>query len=166
MVDIPTVSIMIASAGVLVAATYYVLQIRHQTKLRQMDLFMRLYSTFMSKESSEALLIIMWLEYRDYNDFVEKYGTPSSERPVWTAYMMVTNFFNEVGMLLHRKFIDIESVDELFAFRVALFWEKLKPLIEGMRKQLNPQVARWFEYLYNELKKRERTLQQRGVENG
>ena len=162
MVDIPTVSIMIASAGVLVAATYYVLQIRHQTKLRQMDLFMRLYSTFMSKESSEALLIIMWLEYRDYNDFVEKYGMPSPEKPVWTAYMMVTNFFNEVGMLLHRKLISIETVDELFGFRVAQFWEKLKPLIEGMRKQLNPHVARWFEYLYDEMKKR----QQRGVNGG
>jgi len=162
MVDVSTVSIVIASAGVFVAAIYYVLQIRHQTKLRQMDLFMRLYSTFTSKEFTEAGLVIISLEIRDYNDFVEKYGMPHAEEPVWTALYMSINYFNEVGMLLHRGFIDIESVDELFGYRVAFFWEKLKPLIEGMRKQLNPRVSEWFEYLYNEMKRRE----QRGAKSG
>jgi hypothetical protein len=155
MVDITEISAMVAAAGVLIGVVYYILDMRNQTKQRQMDMVMRLYSTFMSKELSESLLVIMGLEYRDYNDFVEKYGMPSPEKPVWIAYMMVTNFFNEVGMLLHRKFIDIESVDELFAFRVALFWEKLKPLIEDMRKQLKGQVGDWFEYVYDEMKKRE-----------
>jgi len=35
MVDIQTVSIVIASAGVFVAAIYYILQIRHQTRKRR-----------------------------------------------------------------------------------------------------------------------------------
>lgn len=155
MVDISTVSIVIASASVVLAAIYYVLQIRHQTKLRQTDLVMRLYSTFTSKETTEAGLMVGWGEYKDYNDLVEKYGPPSADKPVWIAIMMVSNFFNEVGILLHRKFIDIELVDELFGYRVALFWEKMKPLMEGWRKQLNPQAGKWFEYLYNEVKKRE-----------
>ena len=77
MVDISTVSIVIASSGVLVAAIYYVLQIRHQTKLRQMDLVMRLDSAFTSKELTEAGLMVGWGEYKDYNDLVEKYGLPS-----------------------------------------------------------------------------------------
>jgi len=161
-VDITEISAMVAAAGVLVGVVYYILDMRSQTRIRQTDLLMRLYSTFMSRETSESLLTIMGLEYGDYNDFIEKYGMPSPEKPVWTSYMMVTNFFNEVGMLLHRKLISIETVDELFGFRVAQFWEKLKPLIEGMRKQLNPHVARWFEYLYNELKKREHA----GVKSG
>ena len=155
MVDIQTVSIAIASASFVLAAIYYIFQIRHQTKLRQMDLFMRLYSAFTSKELTEASLVVTSLEIRGYNDFVEKYGILRAEEPVWTALYMVINYVNEVGMLLHRGFIDIESVDELFSYRIALFWEKLKPLIEGWRKQLNPQVAEWFEYLYNEMKKRE-----------
>jgi hypothetical protein len=49
-----TVSIAIASAGVFVAAVYYILQIRHQTKIRQTDLVIRLYSTYGSKEFQEA----------------------------------------------------------------------------------------------------------------
>jgi hypothetical protein len=50
MVDIQTISIAIASAGVLLAAIYYVLQIKHQTRLRQTDMVMRLYTTFGSTE--------------------------------------------------------------------------------------------------------------------
>jgi len=34
MVDIQTVSIAIASAGVFAAAVYYILQLKHQTKIR------------------------------------------------------------------------------------------------------------------------------------
>jgi hypothetical protein len=45
MVDVQTISIAIASAGVFAAAIYYIFQIRHQDKMRHLDLFMRLYST-------------------------------------------------------------------------------------------------------------------------
>jgi hypothetical protein len=164
-VDVQTISIAIASAGIFIATIYYILQIRHQTKLRQMDLFMRLYSAFTSKELTEATLVISSLEIRSYDDFAEKYGILRAQEPVWTALHMTINYLNEVGMLLHRGFIDIESVDELFSYRIAFLWEKLKPLIEGWRKQLNPQVAEWFEYLYNEMK-REQRFQQRGVNSG
>jgi hypothetical protein len=163
MVDVQTVSTVMASASVMAGIVYYAFQVRHQTKLRQMDLFMRLYSAFTSKELTEAGLTTGSLEYKNYDDFVEKYGIPSDipsdKKPVWAALNMFINYFNEVGMLLHRGFVDIESVDELFGYRVAFFWEKLKPLIEGWRKQLNPQVAKCFEYLYNEMKKREKKLQ-------
>jgi hypothetical protein len=37
----------------------------------------------------------------------------------------------------------------------------LKPVAEGVRKQKNTaEVHEWFEYLYNEVKKREQKLQQ------
>lgn len=50
MVDIQTVSIAIASAGVFAASIYYILQIRHQNRMRQTDLVMKLYSQFNSFE--------------------------------------------------------------------------------------------------------------------
>lgn len=38
MVDIQTVSIMLASASVIAGVVYYAFQVRHQTKIRQADL--------------------------------------------------------------------------------------------------------------------------------
>jgi hypothetical protein len=153
MVDAQTVSIVVASASVIAGIIYYTLQVRHQTKIRQMDLVMRLYSTFTSKEFTEAGLLVGWSEYKDFEDFVRKYGQMRPEKPMWVAVNQVSNFLNEVGMPLHRGFITIELVDELFGYRIAVVWEKMKPLIEGMRKQLDPRVCEWFEYLYNEMQK-------------
>jgi hypothetical protein len=53
-VDIQTVSIAIASAGVFLAAIYYILQIRDQAKMRQTDLLVRLFSMTMTKDFAEA----------------------------------------------------------------------------------------------------------------
>ena len=149
-----TVSIAIASAGVFVAAVYYILQIRHQTKIRQTDLVIRLYSTYGSKEFHEAWATVRELEFKDYDDFMKKYG--------WSAAMSeVGLFFEGVGVLLHKKLVDISMLDDLFTGPVKMTWEKMKPMIEGHREQRKyPQFYEWLEYLYNELKKREQKLQQ------
>jgi hypothetical protein len=156
MVDIQTVSIAVASASVTVAAFYYVWQIRHQTKTRQTDLVMRLYSTYYSKEFTEALTRYLNADFKNYDDFIEKYGTIPSENPVQIAFQMVGTFFEGVGELLHKKLIDIEIVEDLFA--VELYWTKTEPLIKDLRKQFTPKLNEWFEYLYNEIKKREQQL--------
>jgi hypothetical protein len=152
MVDIQTASIAAASASVTLAAIYYVWQIRHQTKMRQTDLVMRLYSTYYSKEFTEALTRYLTADFRNYDDFVEKYGPIPSENPVQIAFQMVSTFFEGVGELLHKKLIDIELVEDLFA--VELYWTKAEPLMKDLRKQFAPELWEWFEYLHNEMKKR------------
>jgi len=161
MVGIQEVSIAVASASVTVAAIYYVWQIRHLTKTRQTDLVMRLYSTYYSKEFTEALTRYLNADFRNYDDFVEKYGPILSENPVQIAFQMVGTFFEGIGELLHKKLIDVEIVQDLFA--VELYWTKAKPLIKDLRKQFSPRLWEWFEYLYNEMKKREQKLQQSKV---
>jgi len=165
MVDIQTVSIVIASVGVFVAAVYYVLQIRHQTRMRQTDVFWRIYSSFNSKEFIEAWTKIFNLEFEDYNDFVKKYSLPFSGKPVSVAMNMVGNLFEGAGFLLYRRLIDFELACEVLP--VSMTWEKIKAIVEGSRQQYNmPKFYEWFEYLYNEMKKREKQLQQKGVKNG
>jgi len=133
MVDVQTVSIAVASAGVFAAAIYYIFQIRHQTKLRQMDLVMRLYSTYNSREFVEAGIRLLAADFKNCNEFVAKYGSIPSETPVQIAFAIVTSFFEEVGELLHKKLIDIELIEEMFA--VKMYWEKTEPVIMDLRKQ-------------------------------
>jgi len=164
MFDVPTlqtVSIVIASGSVVLAAIYYVLQLRHQKRMRQTDLVVRLYSAFSGKELQEAYFKVMYrMEFVDYDDFMKKYKMPSNQAvPLW----QIGKFFDGAGVLLRRKLVDIGLVDELFHAEVTLLWEKIKPLAEGRRKELNqPTIYQSFEYLYNELKKKE----QRGVNSG
>jgi len=162
MVDIQTISIVIASASVVAGVVYYAFQIRHQTKIRKTDLVIRLYSTWESKEFSEATLKIWNLGFKDYDDFVKKYGPWYSETEVYTAFRMVTGFFQAIGILLLSKLVDIDMVARAFGLPTMTTWEKVKPSVEGGRKQMGPSLLDHFEYLYDEVKKRERA----GVKNG
>jgi hypothetical protein len=156
-VDIQTVSIAIASVSVVAGVIYYALEMRHQTKVRQTDLIMRLYSTLESKEFWEALTKFMMMEFKDYNDYRRRYvpsSTGFSEKPEAIALSQVGVFFNGVGVLLYMKLIDVDLATRLFRNSAMYTWEKIRPIIEGFRTEGYPQIFAEYEYLYNEMKKR------------
>jgi hypothetical protein len=157
-VDIQTVSIAIASASVVIAAIYYVFQIRNQTKIRQTDLVIRLYTTFGSKEMRQAWEKITTRENKDFNTYQKEFGLSDLNEVGW--------FFEGVGVLLHRKLVDIAAIDDLFSSPIKISWEIMKPIAEGERKKFSrPQIWEWWEYLYYEMQKREQKLQ-KGVSHG
>jgi len=166
-VDVQTVSIAIASASVVAGIVYYAFQVRHQTRLRETDLVVRLYSAFNTDDFLEAFLKVRNLEFVDYRDFVKKYGSPSLETPVNVAIFRIGNYYDQVGTLLHRGLVDADLVSDFLVLSTIGQWNKLKPIVEGFRKEAGGgQYYFWFEYLYNEMKKREQKLQQSGAKSG
>ena len=156
MVDITEISAIVAAAGVLIGVAYYIMDMRNQALLRKTDLVMRLFSTFASVDHRTAGKKVIWIDYKDYDDYVKKYGAPNSEEPIPTAVDTVLYFYEEVGVLLSKKLIDIDLVDQLFGYNIMLVGAKVMPILEEGRKRLNvPRFWLNFEYLYNEMKKRE-----------
>jgi hypothetical protein len=156
MVDITEISAMVAATGVMVGVIYYILDLRHQTKLRQTDLTMRLYTSWVSPEMTQPWLKVWNLEFADYDDFKKKYGTYLSENSENAAVLSVLNSFVVIGFLLKKKLIDYEIVRQL---PISMTWNKMKPIVEGVRKQFNsPAMYEEFEYVYNESRRREQKL--------
>ncbi len=72
---------------------------------------------------------------------------------------MLAGFFEGLGILLRRKLIDLALGDDLFSSDMLLTGHKMKPIVEGGRKQFNQsRISEWFEYLHNEMQKREQQL--------
>jgi hypothetical protein len=148
MVDIQTLSIAIASAGVFAAAIYYILQLRHQSKVRQTDLLVRLYSTLASKDWLEAYIKVRDIETADLSKLRAEHAE--------VEFNEVLLFFDELGVLLQMGLVDIRTVEKLLHAHIKRTWEKTKPMVVAVRKSLNdPRIGEGFEYLYNEMKKRE-----------
>jgi hypothetical protein len=155
--DLQTISITIASVSVTLAAIYYVWQIRHQTKIRQTDLVIRISSFGTRRDFLEACADIFEAEFKNYDDFVKKYGAPFSKKPIPMSFFIVGNFMERVGVLLRNKLLDASLISQLVT--VTDFWEKMKPVIEGIRRdEHNQNYYENFEYLYNEMKNREQKL--------
>jgi hypothetical protein len=114
-VDITEISAMVAAAGVLVGVVYYILDMRNQNKMRRTDLLMRLHQANSTKEMVEAAQKFVSLDYKDYDDFVQKYGSLYSEGEVQTAFIMIGQFFEGIGVLMKNGLADINLVTQLFA---------------------------------------------------
>jgi len=146
MVDIQTVSIAIASASIVAGVIYYGLQIRHQTKTRQTDLVIRLSSFFDDREIAEAFTTIVSSDFKDADELREKVSTPT--------LITISNFYQRVGVLLQKRLVDADLVDRILYIEGV--WEKMEPWMIAVRQRLGrPHMFSSFEYLYNEIKKRE-----------
>jgi hypothetical protein len=159
MVDIYEISAVVAAIGVLVGVVYYILDMRHQTKIRKTDLLTRLYtSTFTSNEFMDALWKVMSLQVKDYEDYVKQYGSLQTDNPMNRAIFTVIGYYELVGVLLYRKLIDLVTVHDVFGTSnpIRLF-EKIKPALAGMR-EIEPSALLGLEYLCHELNRKEPQL--------
>ncbi|UCG44876.1 MAG: hypothetical protein JSV58_05655 [Candidatus Bathyarchaeota archaeon] len=146
MLDIPSITGIVAAAGVIIGAILAILELRTIARTRQMELVMGLYSTFITKEFQDAYDILWTTDFKDYNEVLRK-GQLIRLRTVG-------GFFEGIGVLLYRKLVEVRLIDDLFRESIKLMWEKARAPLCDARQQLNlPGYARYFEYLYNETQK-------------
>jgi hypothetical protein len=143
---------MVAATGVLIAAVYYVLNMRVTLQTRQAQLFIPIYSTYHSDEYMKAYSEIMRWKWENYDDYINKYG-PESNPEAYIMYRKVFGFFEGVGVLVRRRLIDPSLVDDLMSGAIVQYWERFESILLERRRRLNwPQVGEQIEYLYNEVK--------------
>jgi hypothetical protein len=156
--EISTFSILIASAGVLAGVIYYILEIRHQSRLRQTESVTRLspYFNMNAREMQEAISQVCSMEYENYDDYLEKY----SEKPENASLKILGNYFEGIGILVSKKLVEADIVYSFWGDVIQSSWEKIRPLIADMRKDTGD-LNTWafWEYLYDEMKKRKQRLQ-------
>ena len=153
MVDVTEISAVVAAAGVLVGVVYYILEMRHQRQVRQTDLVTRLYDRFSSSEFQDAWARVR-IEASDFKNIDDLYDV--DKKVALREVNQVCLFFEEIGILLQRSLLDTRMVEDLFGGAVARAWEKMKTGVAKLRQEFNdPSIYYYFEYLYNEMKKRE-----------
>ncbi|MCW4053193.1 MAG: hypothetical protein NWE78_08320 [Candidatus Bathyarchaeota archaeon] len=152
MLDIPFISAVIAAIGVIVGVVFAVLQLRDLVKTRQTDLILRLYAAFSAKEFLKTWDEVRKRDVTGFADYEKKYD--------WSEALEIGMFFEGIGVLLRRRLINIDLVDDLFTGPIKTTWESLEDLTKDAREQQEaPTLFEWFEYLYNEMKRREQTQQ-------
>ncbi len=153
MVDYGTLSMVLTGIGLIVAITYYSLQIRNQNTTRQAQLFMQTYNKFTDREFQRNFqeIVFQW-EWDDYDDFWEKYG-PETNSEESSKRGSVLSYFEGLGVFVEQGLIDIELVSRLCSGNIVRCWEKFGPLLEEYtRRSGSPYHYEYMGWLYNELK--------------
>jgi hypothetical protein len=151
---------MVAATGVLVAAAYYILNMRATLETRQVQLFMDLYKTYSSKDNQKDrdAMQLTW-KFDGIREFIEKYGAIKNpdEHAKWDT--QVAQYVG-MGVLVRRGMIKPELVFDLINDSFTVFWEKFLPIIKEHRVGYLSSYAQDAEYLYDEMK---RIAAERGV---
>ena len=151
MIDTQTLSIVLTGIGMIIALTYYALQIRNQNRTRQTQLFMNLYNQYRSKDFVRDTRELSSWQWKDFDDFRAKYGS-RADKEANTLFISTANFFDGVGVLVENNELDPMLVEKLMSEWIIWFWEKFGDVIMEYRKVSNPQYLESVEFLYNKIK--------------
>jgi hypothetical protein len=170
MVDAQTVGVLVTAASVTVAAIYYVLNLRisqrnqelslktqelalksqqQNLETRQSQILMSLYQKWIEPEFQDWWFDIQEWEWRDYDDFMEKYGRKSNP-DAWRKFVVLGSFLEGLGVFVKRGLIDALMVDDLLSWYIVVYWQKLGSIyIEYRRRMNSPTIMEFGEYLYD-----------------
>ena len=147
---------MVAATGVLVAAAYYVLNMRAtqrnmKTNLdtRQAQLFMQIYGKWDEEGFSSHWFDFYGTVWTDYSKFKEEILQNLDKRK---SLSVLVRFFEGLGVLVKENLLDIRMVSLTMAGDTRIFWEQYKPIIGEWRRDWKyPRIMSETEYLYDEL---------------
>jgi hypothetical protein len=106
------------------------------------DTLLKLYQIYDGHRDA-ILWFLEGLYASDYNEYLEKYPGASSER---SHFIAVCGFFELSGVLVSHGLIDQNLYFDIF--NPTPFWNKAKPIVEGMRTK-RPHIYENFELLNN-----------------
>ena len=156
--DVTSFSAVVAAISVVAGVIFAIFQMRDAAKTRHTGLIVQLNPALKvpMTEIIEAVNRIWTLEFKDYSEYRANYGEPLADAALWTT----TGYYDGLGYLLSKRLIDVDTIEYLLSGSSTGVWEKLKPIVDGTRTEYNmPELFKWFEYLYEELRRREQRRQ-------
>jgi hypothetical protein len=151
--DVSTISVVIASLSVIGSAVYYMLETKHQRRIRQTESVIQLspWLSMDAKDVQEAISNVHSAKFTDYKDYITKYAGTSVER----SLRLLGNYFEGIGLLVHRKLVDTDLVFDFWGDVAESVWDEYEEVINGMRKDSGTQYSfEYWEFLVKEVKKR------------
>jgi hypothetical protein len=143
--DWAAVSTAIASA---LAAAIFLFELRHMNKHRDLEITMKLFEW---AETDRLRRAFRWVEKEFKFETYEKYEVEVVDNLEVSDFpFQVEAYFEEVGFLVNKKFVDIDVIVDRLGGYIVSNWSKLEPWIFAMRKvRSDDTFGEHFELLYS-----------------
>ena len=131
--EIQTAYYMVAATGVLVAAGYYIVNLRETIRNRRITFANTSIQTFLSEEGVLRWLEIANMQWKDFDDFVKKYDS-TVNKELAAKRLSFRNTCEALGYQYRSGAIDFDTLYNVGGPYVMSCWLKFKPIIERYRK--------------------------------
>jgi hypothetical protein len=135
LVTITDEAAVLSAVAAMLLAVFAVVQLRHMEKHRNVDISMKLFEWAETERLRKAF---KWIDrefqFKNYEDYkkMETQNVEASEYP-----LEVLAFFEQVGFLVDKKFVDLNVVADRLGTPIISTWKKLDPWILAIRKEKN-----------------------------
>ena len=139
-------AIISALAGVL-AAIFFVIQLRHMGKHNDLEITMKLFEW---AETDRLRRAFRWVEtefqFRNYESYKAQVAVNID---VGDYPYEVEAFFEQVGFLVNKSFVDIDVIVDRLGGLIVSNWKKLEPWVLAIRKERGDRTfGEHFQILY------------------
>lgn len=142
---------MVAATGVLIAAIFYIINLRSTRRAREWELARLHTSDLMTSTRLADFATVLNMEWKDAEDFNRKYGQSNPEMfGMWNSFFFL---WETHGILVKNKVIDAEKIHDLGAYAAIVGWEKFKDIVRSRREVWGQDMLSNFEYLAQEMLK-------------
>jgi hypothetical protein len=125
-------AVLSALAGIS-ATMFILLQLRHMDRHRDLEISMKLFDWAETEGLRKAF---RWVEKEFQFEDYEKYKAEVEEDFEVSGYpYQVEAFFEQVGFLVNKKFVDIDVIVDRLGAYIVSNWKKLEPWILVIRKE-------------------------------
>jgi len=139
-------AIVSAVAGIS-AAVFILIQLWHMDKHRDLEISIKLFEW---AETDRLRKAFKWVETEFQFEDYEKYNAEvERDSEVSDFPYQVEAFFEEVGFLVNKKFVEIDVIVDRLGSYIVLNWKKLEPWILAIRKEREDRTfGEHFQKLY------------------
>jgi hypothetical protein len=152
--DFSTIANLINAAAVTVGVIFAAAQIRDYRRQRRRDAMLELVRSFQSASFTRALRRINSLPDGASRQQIRELLGPDGEDEVFAVGLT----WESLGVLLFRREITIDLMDDFFSGAIVICWRKLHAFVAEDRKSLQREtVWEWFEWLADRMGEHERS---------
>jgi hypothetical protein len=151
--DISTFANLVNAIAVTAGVIFAAAQIRHYRQGRKRDAMLELVRSFQSPAFTSALRRVLSLPDGATTKQIHEILGPDGEDAVY----LVSLTWESVGILLFRRELTLDLVDDFFSGPILLSWRKLQVYAEEWRRTLNRETgSEWFHWLAERMMEREK----------
>jgi hypothetical protein len=148
MYTIVDLAVIITAILTALGVVFVLFELRHMSKHRDLEITMKLFEWAETESLRKAF---RWVEKEFDFESLEKYKLEVSKMFEVSDYpYQVEAYFEEVGFLITKKFVDIDIIVDRLGSDIISNWQKLKPWVLAIRKERADETfGEHFELLHN-----------------
>ena len=151
--DLSTLANLINAFAVTAALIFAAAQIGYYRQRRRRDAMLELVRSFQSPAFTSALRRVLSLPDGADTQKIREVLGPDGEDAVY----LVSLTWESIGLLLFRRELTLEMVDDFFSGPIVISWQKLKIYSEECRRTLKRETFNeWFHWLAERMMEREK----------